>query len=79
MLGRMIREGFVMGFAGDMNCAHTELDIHNPKRNLKSAGFTPVRGHSAKTAETGFMGFPSALCYRPTADPCGCMQSACCD
>ena len=25
---------------GDFNCAHTELDIHAPKRNLKSAGFT---------------------------------------
>lgn len=30
------------GCAGDLNCAHTELDIHNPKSNLKSAGFTPV-------------------------------------
>ncbi len=25
-----------------MNCAHTELDIHNPKTNAKSPGFTPV-------------------------------------
>jgi hypothetical protein len=29
--------------AGDLNCAHHEIDIHNPKTNLKSAGFTPVR------------------------------------
>jgi exonuclease III len=28
---------------GDLNCAHQEIDIHDPKRNLKSAGFTPVR------------------------------------
>ena len=28
---------------GDLNCAHQEIDIHAPKRNLKSAGFTPVR------------------------------------
>lgn len=28
---------------GDMNCAHQEIDIKNPKTNLKSAGFTPVR------------------------------------
>lgn len=28
--------------AGDLNCAHKEIDIHNPKGNLKSAGFTPV-------------------------------------
>jgi len=29
--------------AGDLNCAHHPIDIHNPKTNLKSAGFTPVR------------------------------------
>jgi exonuclease III len=29
--------------AGDLNCAHKEIDIHSPKTNLKSAGFTPVR------------------------------------
>ena len=28
---------------GDLNCAHQEIDIHNPKKNLKSAGFTPAR------------------------------------
>jgi len=27
--------------AGDLNCAREEIDIHNPKGNLKSAGFTP--------------------------------------
>jgi exodeoxyribonuclease III len=25
---------------GDLNCAHNEIDIHNPKTNKKSAGFT---------------------------------------
>lgn len=25
---------------GDLNCAHQEIDIHNPKGNLRSAGFT---------------------------------------
>jgi exonuclease III len=25
---------------GDLNCAHHEIDIHNPKGNLRSAGFT---------------------------------------
>lgn len=29
---------------GDLNCAHQEIDIHDPKRNLKSAGFTVVGG-----------------------------------
>ncbi|KAI8469193.1 MAG: Endonuclease/exonuclease/phosphatase [Monoraphidium minutum] len=26
--------------AGDLNCSHQPIDIHNPKGNLKSAGFT---------------------------------------
>ncbi|GAB4821207.1 hypothetical protein N2152v2_008253 [Parachlorella kessleri] len=32
------RKGVVV--AGDLNCAHQEIDIHNPKGNRKSAGFT---------------------------------------
>lgn len=27
---------------GDLNCCHQEIDIHAPKKNLKSAGFTRV-------------------------------------
>eukprot|EP00879_Flechtneria_rotunda_P028821 GHRR01031051.1.p1 GENE.GHRR01031051.1~~GHRR01031051.1.p1 ORF type:complete len:369 (+),score=113.21 GHRR01031051.1:241-1347(+) len=27
---------------GDLNCAHKEIDIHSPKTNLRSAGFTQV-------------------------------------
>lgn len=27
--------------AGDMNCAHHEIDIHSPSTNLESSGFTP--------------------------------------
>ena len=26
---------------GDMNVAHQEIDLKNPKQNIKSAGFTP--------------------------------------
>lgn len=26
--------------AGDLNCAHEDIDIHNPKGNVRSAGFT---------------------------------------
>ena len=33
---------------GDFNCAHTENDIHNPKRNLKQAGFTIQERNSFK-------------------------------
>lgn len=30
--------------AGDLNCAHQEIDIARPKTNLRSAGFTQVCG-----------------------------------
>ena len=28
-------------FCGDLNVAHTEIDLKNPKSNTKNAGFTP--------------------------------------
>ena len=28
-------------YCGDLNVSHTDLDIHSPKTNQKSAGFTP--------------------------------------
>jgi exonuclease III len=30
---------------GDLNCAHQEIDIHNPATNLRSAGFTQVSSY----------------------------------
>ncbi len=30
---------------GDLNCAHQEIDIHAPKKNLRSPGFTQVYIH----------------------------------
>lgn len=32
--------------AGDLNCAAEPIDIHDPKHNLKSAGFTPEERES---------------------------------
>ena len=29
-----------MNFCGDLNVAHTEIDLKNPKTNRKNAGFT---------------------------------------
>lgn len=41
---------------GDLNCAHHEIDIHNPKTNLKSAGFTiEERNSFTKLLEAGFV------------------------
>jgi len=40
---------------GDMNVAHQEIDLKNPKSNQKNAGFTPEeRGKMTELLESGF-------------------------
>lgn len=40
---------------GDMNVAHTEIDLKNPKTNVKNAGFTPEeRGKMTALLHAGF-------------------------
>ena len=38
--------------AGDMNCAAEPIDIHSPKTNLKSAGYTPEERASFASRDT---------------------------
>ena len=41
---------------GDMNVAHTEIDLKNPKTNTNNAGFTPQeRACMTKLLESGFV------------------------
>lgn len=43
-------------WCGDLNVAHQEIDIHNPKGNRKSAGFTDEERESfGKILESGFV------------------------
>ena len=43
-------------FCGDLNVAHKEIDLKNPKTNQKSAGFTKEeRGKMTKLLESGFI------------------------
>lgn len=37
----LIETGAPIALCGDLNIAHTELDIHAPKRNAKNSGFLP--------------------------------------
>lgn len=46
---------------GDLNCAHKEIDIHNPKTNLKSAGFTPEERESFQTNLLNDVGLEDAF------------------
>lgn len=40
---------------GDLNCAHTELDLKNPKANKKNPGFSPEECREfQKTLDAGF-------------------------
>jgi exodeoxyribonuclease-3 len=43
-------------FCGDLNVAHTEIDLANPKGNVKTHGFTPEeRAEFVKILEAGFL------------------------
>jgi exodeoxyribonuclease-3 len=43
---------------GDVNIAHREIDIHNPKGNIKNSGFLPEeRAWFSKFLESGFVDF----------------------
>jgi exodeoxyribonuclease-3 len=43
-------------FCGDLNVAHTELDLANPKSNIKNHGFTPEeRSGFSKLLDAGFI------------------------
>lgn len=43
-------------FCGDLNVAHNEIDLKNPKTNHKNAGFTDEeRGKFSKLLEAGFI------------------------
>ena len=43
-------------FCGDLNVAHKEIDLKNPKTNRKNAGFTDEeRGKFTELVETGFV------------------------
>ena len=43
-------------FCGDLNVAHEEIDLRNPKTNQKNAGFTPQERLSlSQTLDAGFV------------------------
>ena len=54
VLGRKARKGVVI--CGDMNVAHEEIDIKNPKANRRNAGFTDEeRQKFSELLEAGFV------------------------
>jgi len=54
-------------FCGDLNCAHTEIDLANPKSNKKNAGFTEQeRAGLDEIVKAGF--FDSFRKFEPGPD-----------
>jgi exodeoxyribonuclease-3 len=41
VLRRLLKEKRPLAVCGDVNIAHTEIDIHDPKRNARNSGFLP--------------------------------------
>lgn len=51
-----LKENKPVIFCGDLNVAHQEIDLKNPKTNRKNAGFTDEeRGKFSKLLEHGFI------------------------
>lgn len=55
-LKKLQRKGKPVIFCGDLNVAHTEIDLSNPKTNRRNAGFTDEeRANFSKLLESGFV------------------------
>lgn len=55
-LDELLAEGRPVAVCGDYNIAHTELDIHAPKRNEKNSGFLPhERAWLTEVLESGWV------------------------
>ena len=55
---RKLREDKPVVVTGDFNCAREPIDIHNAKRNVKSAGFTPEERESFQKVLPASLGTP---------------------
>jgi len=55
-IDRKRAEGHNIIFCGDVNTAHTEIDLSHPKENEKSSGFLPIeRAWMDKVVEHGYV------------------------
>jgi exodeoxyribonuclease-3 len=53
---RRLREEKPVIFCGDLNCAHQEIDLANPKQNRRNAGFTDEeRAGLSRILDSGFI------------------------
>lgn len=55
-LGKLRKTGKPVVFCGDLNVAHKEIDLKNPKSNRRNAGFTDEeRANFSRLLDSGFL------------------------
>ncbi len=55
-INKLVKQGYSVVFCGDVNTAHTEIDLARPKANEKNTGFLPVeRAWINKVIANGFI------------------------
>ena len=63
---KKLEQGKPVVFCGDLNVAHQEIDLANPKSNQKNAGFTPEeREGFDRIVKAGFVDTFRAFCPDP--------------
>lgn len=54
-INSLVKEGHEVVFCGDINTAHTEIDLARPKENAENTGFLPIeRAWIDKVIENGY-------------------------
>lgn len=54
-INSLVEEGHEVVFCGDINTAHTEIDLARPKENVENTGFLPIeRAWIDKVIENGY-------------------------
>lgn len=55
-VNKLVKGGYSVVFCGDVNTAHTAIDLARPKENEKNTGFLPIeRAWMDKVVENGFI------------------------
>ena len=54
-INKLKKEGYEIIFCGDVNTAHTEIDLARPKENVENTGFLPIeRAWLDKVVDAGY-------------------------
>jgi exodeoxyribonuclease III len=55
-INRLVKRGYSVVFCGDVNTAHSEIDLARPKENVTNTGFLPIeRAWIDKVTKAGFV------------------------